>query len=75
MGKICILLGKMKFWSHHECESPWIKINENLSTASLHSKQCFYEEQKAKFIQILKFLVWLEMDLGMHLSICEWLYL
>ena len=61
--KIYFLLGKVKFWTHHELEKPLIKIvtiwyitqvfnmsNENTSTASLNSKQWFHEEQQAKFM-------------------------
>ena len=54
---------KMNFWTYHELERPWTKIssiwyitqtgnmpNKNTSTASLHSKQWFHEDQEAKFL-------------------------
>ena len=62
VGKNMFLLGRIKFWKHHELERPRIKIltiwcitqegimsNENTSTTSLHSKQWFHEEQETNF--------------------------
>ena len=49
--------------------------NENTSTESLHSRQWFHEEEKAKSIQISMFLVWLEMTLDIDLSVGGWFYL
>ena len=56
------VFGKIKFWTHHELEMPWMKIltiwcitqacnmlNEGFSTTSLHTKQWFHKEQEAKF--------------------------
>ena len=49
-------------------------LNESFSTASLHTKQWFHEEQEAKFKSILMFLVWWKLTLGKHLSTGGWLY-
>ena len=55
---------KSKIWTHLELETSQIKIstiwciitqagnmwNENTSTASLHSKEWFHEDEEAKFM-------------------------